>query len=239
MMIIRRGPNELLAIAQPDHARLAGVFAEAWRDRAGPSLVAASHHHDDGWIAWEEVPTIDDRGRPHDFLTIPMDQRVAVYRRGIELLARTDLHAGLLTSLHFGRLLAEGLGALQGDALSIAESFLARQATWEEQVRRELGDPAGVEADYRVLRAVDYLSLLLCMHPLDALDGTPVANMTMNVEGQRVRLDPHPFDVDELGVSVPVRILVATTFDDDETYRSALRAAPVRTLSWTLSPPRR
>jgi hypothetical protein len=164
---------------------------------------------------------------------------VAVYRRGIDLLAKTDLYAGLLTSLHFGRLLAEGLGALEGDALSIAESFIAQQATWEEQVRRELGDPAGVEADYRVLRAVDYLSLLLCMRPLDELDGTRVGNMTMKVEGDRLRLDPHPFDVDELGVSVPVRILAAMTFDGDEEYRSALRAAPVRTLSWTLSRPRR
>jgi hypothetical protein len=239
MMIIRRGANELLAITQPDHARLAGVFAEGWRDHAGPSLVAASHHHDDGWIAWEEVPTIDDRGRPHDFLTIPVDERVAVYRRGIDLLAKTDLHAGLLTSLHFGSLLAEGLGALKGDARSIAESFLAEQATWEERVRRELGDPPGVEAEYRVLRAVDYLSLLLCMRPLDELDGAPVTTMTMDVEDGRVTLHPYPFDVDELGVSVPVRILAATTFDDDEAYRSALRAAPAGTLSWTLTRPRR
>jgi hypothetical protein len=239
MMIIRGGPNELVAITQPDHARLAGVFAEAWRERPGPSLVAASRHHDDGWIAWEELPTIDDRGRPHDFLTIPMDERVAVYRRGIDLLAKTDLHAGLLTSLHFGRLLAEGLGVLRGDDLSIAESFLAQQATWEEQARRALGDPAGVEADYRVLRAVDYLSLLLCLRPLDELDGTRIGTMTMNVEGEQVRLDPHPFEVDELGVSVPVRILAATTFDDDDAYRSALLAAPVQTLSWTLSRPRR
>jgi Protein of unknown function (DUF3891) len=238
MMIIRRGPNGILAITQPDHARLAGVFAEAWREHAGPSLVAASHHHDDGWIAWEEVPTIDDRGRPHDFLTIPMDERVAVYHRGIDLLAKTDPHAGLLTSLHFGRLLAEGLDALQGDARSTAESFLAQQATWEEQVRRELGDPVGVEADYRVLRAVDYLSLLLCMRPLDELDGTPVATMTMTVEDERVTLHPHPFGIDELGVSVPVRSLAATTFEDDGAYRSALRAAPVETLSWTLSRPR-
>jgi hypothetical protein len=239
MMIIRRGPNELLAITQPDHARLAGIFAEAWGDHAGPSLIAASYHHDDGWITWEEAPTIDDRGRPHDFLTIPMDQRVAVYRRGIDLLAKTDLYAGLLTSLHFGRLLAEGLGALQGDALRIAESFIARQASWEEQVRRELGDRAGVEDDYGVLRAVDYLSLLLCLRPLDELDGTPIATMTMNVEDELVSLDPYPFDIDELGVSVPVRTLAATSFDDDEAYRSALRAAPVRTLSWTLSRPRR
>ncbi|MCW3035271.1 MAG: hypothetical protein JWM17_583 [Actinobacteria bacterium] len=238
-MIIRRGPSELLAITQPDHARLAGALAEAWGDHPGPSLVAASHHHDDGWIAWEDVPTIDDQGRPHDFLTIPMNERVTAYRRGIELLATTDLYAGLLTSLHFGRLLAEGLGAVEGDARATAASFLAQQASWEEQARRELGDPAGVEADYRVLRTVDYLSLLLCMRALDELDGTPVTTMTMTVEDGRVALYPYPFDVEELGVSVPLRSLPATAFEDDEAYRSALRAAPVETLSWTLSRPRR
>jgi hypothetical protein len=236
-MIIRRGGPGLLAITQPDHARLAGVFTEAMRDHPRPSLVAASHHHDDGWIAWEKAPTVDHQGHPHDFLTIPMDERVAVYRRGIDLLAKTDPRAGLLTSLHFGRLLAEGLGALKGDALSIAESFIAQQATWEKQVRRELGDPAGVEADYRVLRAVDYLSLLLCMRPLDELDGTSVTTMMLRVEGGRVTLDPYPFDVDELAATVAVRMLAATTFDDDEAYRSALAAAPFRELSWTLSRP--
>ena len=60
-MIIRRDGQDLLAITQPDHARLAGVFAEAWRDGAGPSLVAASHHHDDGWVDWEKAPTVDDQ----------------------------------------------------------------------------------------------------------------------------------------------------------------------------------
>ncbi len=238
-MIIRRVGQGLLSIAQPDHARLAGVFAESWRDGAGPSLVAASHHHDDGWIDWEKAPTVDDRGRPHDFLTIPMDDRVAVYRRGIDLLAATDRAAGLLTSLHFGRLLAEGLEALEGDARRTAEDFLAEQSTWEAQTRQQVGEPEGVEADYRVLRAVDYLSLLLCMRPLDELDAASVMTMTLRVEGQRVILDPYPFDVGELTVTVAARELAATTFDNDEAYRSALAGAPVRELTWTLIRPRR
>ena len=238
-MIIRRDGEGLLAIAQPDHARLAGVFAESWRGGAGGSLVAASHHHDDGWIDWEKAPTIDDEGRPHDFLTIPMDDRVAVYRRGIDLLATTDRAAGLLTSLHFGRLLAEGLGALERDARRTAEDFLAEQSTWEARTWRQVGEPEGVEADYRVLRAVDYLSLLLCMRPLDQLDAASVMTMTLRVEGQRVTLDPYPFDTDELAVGVAARVLTATTFDSDEAYRSALAGASVRALNWTLSRPRR
>ena len=238
-MIIRHDLQGLLAITQPDHARLAGVFAELWRDGAGPSLVAASRHHDDGWIDWEKAPTVDERGRPHDFLTIPMDERVAVYRRGIDLVAATDLAAGLLTSLHFGRLLAEGLGALEGDARRTAEDFLAEQSIWEAETWHQLGEPEGVEADYRVLRAVDYLSLLLCMRPLDELDATPVMAMTLSVEGRCTILDPFPFEADELTVTVAGRVLAATTFDDDEAYRSALAAAPVRELNWTLSRPRR
>ena len=236
-MIIRREGQGLLAITQPDHARLAGVFAESWRDGAGPSLVAASHHHDDGWIDWEKAPTIDEQGRPHDFLTIPMDERVAVYRRGIDLLATTDLAAGLLTSLHFRRLLAGGLKALQGDARRIAEDFLAEQSAWEAQTRRQLGEPEGLEADYRVLSAVDYLSLLLCMRPLDKLDATSVLTMRMTVERGGVILDPYPFDARELTATVAARVLPATTFDDGEAYRSALAAAPVRELNWTLARP--
>jgi len=238
-MIIRRDGEGLLAIAQPDHARLAGVFAESWRGGAGGSLVGASHHHDDGWIDWEKAPTVDDHGRPHDFLTIPMDDRVAVYRRGIDLLATTDRTAGLLTSLHFGRLLAEGLPALEGDARRTAEDFLAEQSTWEAQTRRQLGEPESIEADYRVLRAVDYLSLLLCLRPLNELDAASVMTMTLRVEGQRVILDPYPFDAGELTVTVAARVLAATTFDGDEGYRSALAGAPVRELNWTLSRPQR
>ncbi|HEY2668453.1 MAG TPA: DUF3891 family protein [Actinomycetota bacterium] len=238
-MIIRRDGQGLLAVAQPDHARMAGIFAESWRDGAGPSLVAASHRHDDGWIDWEKAPTIDDRGRPHSFLTIPMDDRVAVYRRGIDLLATTDPAAGLLTSLHFGRLLAQGLGAAEGKARRTAEGFLAERSTWEAQTRRQLGEPEGIEADYAVLRAVDSLSLLLCMRPLDELDAASVMTMTLRVEGQRVILDPYPFEAGELTVTVAARALPTTTFDDDEAYRSALASAPVRELNWTLSRPRR
>jgi len=63
--------------------------------------------------------------------------------------------------------------------------------------------------------------------------------MTMRVEGQRVTLDPYPFDAGELTVTVAARVLAATTFDDDEAYRSALAGAPVRELNWTLFRPRR
>ena len=90
-----------------------------------------------------------------------------------------------------------------------------------------------------MLRAVDYLSLLLCMRPPNELDAASVMTMTLRVEGRRVILDPYPFDTGELTVTVAARVLGATTFDDDEAYRSALAGAPVRELTWKLSRPRR
>jgi len=261
-MIIQRSAQVILVVAQPDHARLAGVFARAGHQKPNPSLLAAAHHHDDGWLTWEAAPTIDERGRPHDFLTVPMDERVAIYRRGIDLVAGADPYAGLLTSMHFSRLLAEGLGSLEGAPRRVAEAFLAGQVAWEVRTRRELGEPSGAEADYLLLRGFDFLSLLLCMRPLEELAGTtlppiherseePARPTAIDVVDGRVVLDPYPFGPakhtgpegstgnEALDVAVEARLLPATTFDSDQAYRSALAAAPVEELRFTLTPPAR
>ena len=256
-MIIRRRAAGLLAITQPDHAHLAGVFAEAWG--AGPAvdpagvrkpLLTAARDHDDGWLAWEREPTIDERGRPHDFLTIPMDQRVAIYRRGIALVCAGDLYAGLLTSMHLTRLVAEGLDSLAGPARRTAEPFLAGQVAWEVRARRELGEPLGAEAGYVVLRAVDFLSLLLCMRPAEELAGTsippvhvnpgsPARPVRLEISAGRVLLDPYPLTVEPLEASVEGRALPTQTFVSNEVYRSALAAAPAERLTFTLAAPPR
>lgn len=238
-MIIQRRGRQLLAISQPDHAHLAGTFAERWRSLPGPSLVAAAHHHDDGWIAWERAPTVDAEGRPHDFLTIPAPARMAIYQEGIDLLAPTDLCAGLLTSLHFARLLAAGLGPLSDEARRLATAFLTAQEAWQAEARRQIGrEDADVEADYQALRTDDYLSLLLCMHAPDQLDGASVGGMTLRAHGTSVTLEPYPFEIDQLTVAVPARVLPATAFDGDDAYRAALAWAPVEELAFTLSRPR-
>ena len=247
-MIIRRGGEGVLAIAQPDHARLAGIFADAWAgqpDSPSPSLRAASYRHDDGWIAWELAPTVDQHGRPHDFLTVPMDQRVAIYRRGIGLLADTDLTAALLTSLHFTRLLAEGLGSFSGEPRGLGEAFLAEQLAWEIRTRRDLGEPRGAEADYLMLRAVDFLSLVLCMRPGDELDGQRLPAVHLGGDaatsirlgvagGVATTLDPYPFATEPLEAAVPALALSRPVYDDGEAYRSALQEAEPVALRVTL-----
>jgi hypothetical protein len=248
-MIIRRGGEGVLAIAQPDHAALAGVFADAWlgqADRASPSLRSASYSHDDGWIAWEEAPTVDEHGRPHDFLTVAMAQRVDIYRRGVGLLADGDLLAALLTSLHFTRLLAEGLGSFSGEPRRLGEAFLAEQLTWEIRTRRDLGEPHHAEDDYLVLRAVDFLSLVLCLRPREELDGQRLPAVHLGgddatsirlglADAGAVTLDPYPFAVEPLEGTVPALALPRPVFADDAAYRSALQAAEPVELRFTLA----
>lgn len=247
-MIMRPNGAGLLAISQPDHAQMAGTLAEAWGSRMPESLVVASHHHDDGW--WEQSPTVDQHGRPFDFLTLPVRERVAIYREGISALREIDLAAALLTSLHFSRLLAAGLESLHGEDRRTGETFIAAQVCWEVRARAALGEPRGVEAAYQVLRAVDYLSLVLCVYPAGDLAGhtlPPVRVAGQSVAGNirlevpdpssaTIHVDPYPFAQSPLVVGVNARALKKARFPSSEAYRLALAAAPVQPLRFSIVP---
>jgi hypothetical protein len=247
-MIMRPNGAGLLAISQPDHAQMAGVLAEAWGSRVPEALVVASHHHDDGW--WEQSPTVDQHGRPFDFLTLPILERVAIYRQGVSGLCEIDLAAALLTSLHFSRLVAAGLESLHGEDRRVGETFIAAQVAWEIQARAALGEPRGVEAAYQVLRAVDYLSLVLCMHPVSELGGlclppvrfagqSSACNVRLEVpdpSSETIHVDPYPFGPAPLSVGVNARSLKKARFPSGEAYRTALAAAPVQPLRFCLLP---
>lgn len=249
-MILRHTDGGVVAVAQPDHALLARHLADVWAPGAvgkpTDCLLTAAHHHDDGWREWEQQPTVDLEGKPHDFLTIPMPERVAIYRRGIHLVAAGDLCAGLLTSMHFTRLLAQGLASFGGEDRRLGEIFLAEQVAWEHGARRRLGEPIGVEPDYLVLRAVDYLSLLLCMRTLGDLAGAALPPVHFGTDGPATAirlglgegtllLDPWPFGPDLLNESVPGRVLAARTFEDDASYRHALASAPLVEMTFRLA----
>ena len=247
-MILRPDGAGLLAISQPDHAQMAGLFAEAWGARMPESLVLASHHHDDGW--WEQSPTVDGRGRPFDFLTLPMSERVVIYHHGITALREIDLAAALLTSMHFSRLAAGGLESMNGDERRVAEAFVATQAAWEINARAALGEPRGLEPAYQVLRAVDYLSLVLCLCAPDELAGqslpgvrfagqSTACNIHLEVRpglDGTVFLDPYPFAHAPLAVGVNARALATASFPSGEAFRSALAAARVHPLRFSIKP---
>ncbi|HEY8203017.1 MAG TPA: DUF3891 family protein [Actinomycetota bacterium] len=256
-MIFQRRGGGLLAVTQPDHGRLAGLIAGAWGGAAwrpepwGPVKLSA-HHHDDGWAAWEESPTLHPDGRPVDFLTLAAPERVEIYRRSVDMVAGKDLYAGMLTSLHVTGLFlgrytpghGRAIDQLGPDDHSLVSRFVAEQEAWRQQVATRL-DASNLWAQYHVLQVFDMLSLTLCMRADTELEGlsfdrvpfeageAPIA-MGVRRAGDRLVLRPWPLEAGEVTVGVDARALPATRFPDVGTYRQALRAAPVTHLEFRL-----
>ncbi|QPV63733.1 DUF3891 family protein [Halosimplex litoreum] len=104
-MIVAETAEGYQFVTQPDHAALAGQFADAWGnddfDRPEPfdSLVLAAYAHDTGWRTYDRRPHLAD-GDPVDFREMPAEPWIALYDEGIDAVAEMDAYAGLLVSMH-------------------------------------------------------------------------------------------------------------------------------------------
>jgi uncharacterized protein DUF3891 len=256
-MIFQRRGSSLLAVTQPDHGRLAGLVAEAWggaawRPEPWRPVELSAHHHDDGWAAWEEAPTLHPDGRPVDFLTLGAPERVEIYQRSVDMAAGMDLYTAMLTSLHVTGLFlgrytpghGRAIDQLGPDDRALVARFVAEQEAWRQQVATRL-DASRLWPQYHALQVFDMLSLTLCMRPGEELEGLsfdhvpfeadePPIAMTVRRVRDRLVLSPWPLEVGEATVGVDARVLPADRFPDVETYREALRTAPVEHLSFTL-----
>lgn len=250
----------MLAITQADHARLAGAIADSWGNERAWSpppwreLVAATRRHDDGWIAWDEAPTLNERGSPHDFITVPTPERLEIYRRGVEVMRDEHPHAQLLVSMHLvglflGRLVpgaSKLIESLQGRDRELVEKFIAEQGVWHEEAPNGMA-ASDLLAQYRLLQAFDQISLILCLNPPDrpssttlsyvplSAPGSSLAPVEVRTEGNRATLDPYPLASDQVELSIEGKVLPDQTFEDVEVYRRALAGAEVEELVFTLS----
>jgi hypothetical protein len=248
-MILQPREPGLLTIRQPDHARLAGMIAGVWRGPQGwrpepwEPVVAATNRHDDGWVAWESAPTVDAEGRPFDFLRLPVPERLTIYRQGIEMAAAEDLHTGVLVSMHLTGLMLGGFepGAPRAvDSMpprdrAVAQKFLDEQLRWQADMGARLADAPQLHAQFRVVKLLDRLSLLLCMRPLTdvtptRLEYVPVSDQEIGtidlaVREGRVLLEPYPLAADPFAGSVEATPLEAETFAGAEELQASFRRA--------------
>jgi len=121
-------------VTQPDHAALAGQFADAWGaepfDRPDPyeSLALAAYAHDTGWRTYDRRPRLLD-GRPADFREMPADTWIDLYDEGVDAVAEMDAYAGLLVSMH-------GAG-LRNQRYGLSPEWPETPAEYREFVERE------------------------------------------------------------------------------------------------------
>jgi hypothetical protein len=179
-------------VTHPDHARLAGAFAEHWGNERflvpepRANVLKGIARHDDGWTARDATPQITRQGKPSAFSVelvgkysafeeIDLPDYLAVRDRAVRLIAEEDAYAALLISMHTYNLLSEHAdrSTISPDQLPLLDEFLQQQLQLQKALRlRIAAEPkfttvqtseAAVLDHFRLLQATDNLSLLTCV----------------------------------------------------------------------------
>jgi len=233
MIIVPEGPR-LRCITQPDHAHFAGELLSLWRTDGLPShprrddLLFAAREHDNGWREADAAPRWDaERGRLHDFLTLPREDRIALWERGTCRFVTQRPYAALLITRHALNLLQSrrqeaGWAELVGFLEDLAQSL--RQET---AVSR-----AELDADYRLIDLTDQISLAACNGLRQPIERRGVR---LELRAGAVRLDPFPL-AGATTFRVPCRRIPDRAYRGDADLGGELAAARWEELSVRVAP---
>lgn len=261
-MIIARVPGGLRVVMQVDHQAQCGVLAARWGntrfDRPEPwqPVLDAAGWHDEGWRQWERHPGVLSDGAPRAFTQMDLHEHVAIHRRSIAAAADREPAAAMLVAMHCAGLLQRRMGldgpmpdpgTLHPDAAALVREEAASRAAR----LREMGDgaTAWAWAAYRVLQAVDLLSLYLTWtglaggeewtlrrvpRGLDDDPGTPIA--VRRVDPLTAALDPWPFGDDRIEAAVIARVIPDRAYPDAATLQVAIRGAAPEATTFAVVP---
>lgn len=267
-MIVQEQGDELILIRQTDHALLSGFFAREWgselfrRPEPFESLRLAAAEHDNGWRDWELQPKIDPRTRlPYSFMSLPTEEHMDLYQRGIERVVKSDRYAGLLVSLHVSGLYDRARATIPGYSAKyikatesdLVNTFLQNLKLQQLRLKVDLRtDPAMrdfvqdklLENNARRLEALDRLSLYFCMssEPHDAtIDNVPIddhgseVDWDLRADGPNsVSMGPYPFKREPLQFSILTRRVPKRLYSNSLDFQKTLAHAPYTALSFTL-----
>lgn len=267
-MIIQEQGDQFILIRQTDHAMLAGFFARNLgnklfsRPEPFESFCLAAAEHDNGWSEWELLPQIDPKSfTPYNFMSIPTEEHIALYQRGIERVVRVDHYAGLLVSMHCAGLYDRTRATMPGFSAKYVKSsesqlvsdFLQRLRLQQlrlkvdlraDHIMKDYADDHSLQANLQRLEALDRLSLYFCLAPLDGstIDAVPVngngseADWDLQPVGSSlVTLQPYPFAKDPLEISILARRVPKRPYADENEFQKILAQAPYYAINFTVS----
>jgi len=188
-----------LLISQVEHARISHQLAREWKQLLpeAPSAVrdqwlAAVLHHDDGWLAWQAAPLLDDeRGRPLGFTEMPPGNAQVLWSASVEACRVLGPLAGWVVASHFI--------ALQSDMDEDFPEWAAWLETYDQQRTEWLAEWQGANdlhtqqlADECLdrLQQFDWLSLWLCCRAPVAADDP---QETLELGGAKRHFGPFRF----------------------------------------------
>ncbi len=229
MIVVDEG-SRLLLFTQTDHAFFAAQLLSLWRTTEliqhprRQEIIFATREHDNGWREADAAPRVNaETGRPHDFLTLPAEPRIELWRRGI--------------ARHLDRPVAAALIARH--ALEI-HGERAGDPVWDDFLREvgdrytEILDQAAIEAttldsDYHFLDLADRLSLAACNRWTAPGKSHGVR---FRLQERSLLLDPFPL-AGTTTFRIPCRRIPARRYRGDADLGTEL--ANARWSEWTLS----
>lgn len=230
-MIVVPEEDAFLLMTQTDHARFAGELLSLWRADGLPyhprrdDLLFAAREHDNGWREADAAPRWDaSRGRPHDFTSLPLRDRLEVWERGTARYAASRPYAALLVTRHAQQLFGEQRGdPAWRELLDFFDDLAA-------ELRAASGvDPEDLGADYRWIDLTDLASLTACNGWGEPFERHGV---TGRLTDGRLALSPFPL-AGATTFSVPCRRIPRRVYTGDADLGGELAAA-----RWELLPVR-
>jgi hypothetical protein len=260
-------------VTHPDHARLAGAFAERWGNDLFLPPEPRAHvlkgiaRHDDGWAARDAAPEITRQGKPSAFSVelvgkysafeeIDLADYLAVRDRAVRLIAAEDAYAAVLISMHTYSLLTDHAdrSTIAPAELPLLDEFLEQQRNFQQTLLNQIAADSrfapeqkredAILGHFRLLQATDNLSLLTCvdfsrpanlLHPLPLRGGGHTRIEVRSLGSRHFALDPYPFSEPSVSFQFPARHVKAKLFSSTADLRREFEAAPVETLSVTVS----
>ena len=260
-------------VTHPDHARLAGAFAERWGNEEflppepRARVLKGIARHDEGWAARDAAPEITRQGKPSAFSVelvgkysafeeIDLADYLAVRDRAVRLIAAEDPYAAVLISMHTYSLLSDHAdrSTIAPTELPLLDRFLEKLREFQQTLRNQIDADASVAPEqksedailnhFRLLQATDNLSLLTCvdfsgpanlLHPLPLRDGGHTRVEVRSAGSRHFSLEPYPFNEPSLSFQFPARHVKGKLFSLAADLRRQFEAAPVKTLSVTVS----
>ncbi len=182
-MILRHAAEGIYLFTQDDHAQVSGEMASYWGNETfqplstpfRESVILATRMHDCGWRQADREIRLNPAGQPYDFVTYPLDERLKIYRLGVDEVERRNAYAALLCSLHYAGFI-HAMRWLKGVQKEQARMYLIAEEERRKRLVTQLAHtstparllPNGqmdewTQHHFSLLRLWDLLSLLICM----------------------------------------------------------------------------
>jgi hypothetical protein len=262
-MIRKELPDGWLLITHGEHARLAGLFSEAWGNEQFEApeprgdIQFAVNAHDYGWATRDAVPFLTHDGIPEAFTKnlvgtysafedIDLPAYLRVRGDATAAVASRNPLAGIIVSMHTVNLLTEqaDLSTLQPEHRALHADFVAAQRAFQVETALRINAHQGaIERAFCHLQCCDNLSLIACAgyeqprtlrHRHSDRAGSLRVFECVSPSPGIFKISPSPFREKHMTFSFQVRRLAGRTFHTVEAYRSALAATPFEARTVTL-----